>query len=93
MATYNAEWFISQQIDSILQQKHVEVTLIISDDRSSDRTPEILNQYSKQYSKVIVSVNINTRSSAKNFYSLQSILVMKKETFYQALVSIIALKS
>ena len=70
MATCNGERFISQQIDSILQQKHVEVTLIISDDRSSDRTPEILNQYSKQYSKVIVTTNQNTRSSAKNFYSL-----------------------
>lgn len=47
MSTYNGEKYIKEQIDSILDQKNVDVELIIRDDGSSDRTLAILEDYSK----------------------------------------------
>ena len=42
MSTYNGEKYLKEQIDSILAQKGVEITLYIRDDGSSDRTIEII---------------------------------------------------
>lgn len=46
MSTYNGERYIRQQIDSILGQQGVGVTLLVRDDGSSDGTLNILNEYS-----------------------------------------------
>lgn len=45
MPSYNAEAFISESIDSVLQQTYPNWELIITDDQSSDRTPEIIKSY------------------------------------------------
>ena len=45
MASYNGEKFIREQIDSILQQEGVDVSLVVRDDHSTDTTPEILREY------------------------------------------------
>lgn len=45
LATYNGEKYLKEQIDSILNQTHQNIHLIISDDSSQDRTTEILKQY------------------------------------------------
>ena len=45
MSSYNGERFIEEQIDSILHQKGVEVSLYIRDDGSTDGTGEILDRY------------------------------------------------
>lgn len=45
MASYNGEKFIREQIDSILRQEGVEVSLVVRDDHSTDSTPEILREY------------------------------------------------
>lgn len=45
MPSYNAEAFISQSIESVLQQTYPNWELIITDDQSSDRTPEIVKSY------------------------------------------------
>ena len=42
MSTYNGKRFLKEQIESILNQSGVEVTLVIRDDGSSDGTKEIL---------------------------------------------------
>ena len=42
MSSYNGEKFIKKQIDSILNQQNVEVSLLIRDDGSKDGTIEIL---------------------------------------------------
>ncbi|MES2800647.1 MAG: glycosyltransferase [Bacteroidota bacterium] len=44
MCTYNGEEFIAQQIQSILDQTHTDFRLIIIDDRSNDRTVEIIEE-------------------------------------------------
>ena len=45
MATYNGEKFLSKQLDSILNQKNVSVSILVRDDGSKDRTCNILNLY------------------------------------------------
>ena len=44
MATFNGEKYIKEQIDSILIQLKEEDELIISDDGSTDKTLEIINE-------------------------------------------------
>ena len=49
MSTYNGEKYIKEQIESILLQKtkeNVRVELLVRDDGSSDKTMEILKEYS-----------------------------------------------
>lgn len=54
MITYNHEPFISQAIEGIVNQKtDFEFELIISEDRSTDRTREICLEYQKKYPKII----------------------------------------
>lgn len=48
MSTYNGERFLCEQIDSILNQKDVEVNLLVRDDGSTDNTKAILQKYADQ---------------------------------------------
>lgn len=54
MPTYNQERYISQAIESVLNQKcDFKFRLIISDDCSSDATPDICLEYAKKYPETI----------------------------------------
>lgn len=53
MSTYNGEKYLSEQLDSVLSQKGVEVYVLIRDDGSTDDTISILDDYSQQYSNVV----------------------------------------
>ncbi len=45
MSTYNGEKYLKEQIDSILNQKEVKISLLVRDDGSTDNTHAILNKY------------------------------------------------
>ena len=45
LSSYNGEKYIKEQIDSILNQTLQNVSLLVRDDGSSDKTVEILKQY------------------------------------------------
>lgn len=47
MATYNGEQFIGEQLHSYIAQTRLPDELIISDDRSSDRTLEIIEEFAR----------------------------------------------
>ena len=49
VAAYNGEAYIEEQMDSILAQSQSGIHIVVSDDCSSDRTPEILDRYERQY--------------------------------------------
>ena len=68
LCSYNGEKYINQQIDSILSQTHKPSEIVVCDDGSTDRTPEILAEYQKQYPEIfrIYFNEINLRS-VKNF--------------------------
>lgn len=68
MSTYNGEKYIQEQIESLFDQKNVEVNLIIRDDGSSDNTLDIINRLEKIYSiEVIRGKNVGY---AKSFMQL-----------------------
>ena len=49
VSTYNGERFLRQQLDSIIGQQGVEVSILVRDDGSSDSTIQILDEYEKKY--------------------------------------------
>ncbi|MBU7554187.1 glycosyltransferase family 2 protein [Pediococcus ethanolidurans] len=49
LATYNGEKYLSQQLDSILQQTYSNWHLYIRDDGSNDGTPNIVKEYVEKY--------------------------------------------
>lgn len=74
LATYNGEDYIRQQLDSLLNQTHKKISILISDDQSTDRTPEIINEYKKKYPEQIQSlIHIKPSGSPQNnFFRLLS---------------------
>lgn len=69
MSTYNGEKYLKEQIDSILNQEDVEVSLLIRDDGSKDQTIKIIEEYVKQYNNVEFYQGENL-GSAKSFMDL-----------------------
>lgn len=55
MSTYNGERYIKEQLDSIFDQKDVEVRLFVRDDGSTDKTKEILKDYAGMHNLVDIS--------------------------------------
>ena len=49
MSTYNGEKYIRQQLDSIMNQTYANVSILVRDDGSSDKTVEILREYESRY--------------------------------------------
>lgn len=68
LCSYNGEKYIHQQIDSILNQTHRPSEIVVCDDGSTDRTPEILAEYQKQYPEIFrIHFNEINLRSVKNF--------------------------
>lgn len=70
MATYNGERYVAEQIDSILSQKGVDVTLLISDDGSVDGTCAICEGYAGCDSRVRFRKNPENKGLARNFMDM-----------------------
>ena len=52
LPTYNSGEFLRYAIDSILEQTFTDFELIISDDCSTDNTPEIIRSYLEKDSRI-----------------------------------------
>ena len=57
LPTYNGEKFISESIDSILNQTFKDWELIIVDDCSTDNTAALVDSYAKKYDRIHVIHN------------------------------------
>lgn len=69
MSTYNGEKYIKEQINSVLQQQgDFELDLYVRDDKSNDRTIEIINEYSKK--GMLYLINGTNLGPAKSFMEL-----------------------
>lgn len=59
MSTYNGSKFVEKQIESILTQKGVNLTLYVRDDGSKDDTVKILQVLAKKHNNIIISPEQN----------------------------------
>ena len=71
MATYNGLNWLPEQVNSILNQVNVVLTLYISDDGSSDGTCEIITKMAEDDPRIVLLSKVKRMGSAgKNFYRL-----------------------
>ncbi len=71
MATFNGEKYLREQIESIFNQKNCNVSVLVSDDCSSDNTVKLLNKLKNQYINIeIIRNKKKFKHSGQNFYSL-----------------------
>ncbi len=80
MSTYNGEKYLKEQLDSILNQQGVDVSLLIRDDGSTDKTRDILEEYSKN-KKITWYFGDNLKPAL----SFMDLINKTKETDYYAL--------
>ncbi len=62
LPTYNGEKYIRESIDSILSQTYTDWELIIVNDCSTDNTPKIIQQYSREDKRIrIINNSVNKK--------------------------------
>jgi len=57
LTSYNRENFIAEAIESVLAQTETDFELVICDDRSSDGTVDVINDYARRDSRIRFSIN------------------------------------
>jgi len=67
MATYNGENFIAAQLDSIIQQTHKNIEIVITDDASSDKTVQIIKNFQGKYPLIQLFINNVNSGITKTF--------------------------
>jgi len=74
LASYNGEKYIAEQIDSLLEQTEQNFKLYICDDKSTDNTYNIIEDYARRYpDKIFVSQNEKNLGGAKfNFIKMMT---------------------
>lgn len=70
MATYNGAKYVAEQIESILAQEKVNVSLLITDDGSTDRTAAICTEFSQRHPNIRFKRNTRNIGLASNFMSM-----------------------
>ncbi|ATC36126.1 glycosyltransferase [Elizabethkingia anophelis] len=82
LATYNGEKYIKEQIDSILNQEGVDVSVSIADDGSKDDTINIIKN---EYPNIEILINNpGTGSAANNFLKMIKTLDFNQDFEYVA---------
>src|ERR1700721_1865208 len=65
--TYNREPYLVQAIESVIRQTYENWELLISDNCSSDNTPEILQEYAKKDSRILYWQNEKNIGPGPNY--------------------------
>lgn len=71
MSTYNGERFLAEQIESLLRQSWENLEILIRDDGSKDKTPDILEEYGAKYNNIKVFLEENVGVSGSFFELLK----------------------
>ena len=66
LPTYNGEKYLGELLDSLLTQTHKNIRIIISDDCSTDSTPEILKEYQKKDNRIEIYLQEKNLRVVKN---------------------------
>lgn len=72
LASYDGQTHIEEQLNSVLNQSDVDASIVVSDDCSSDETPNILTGMASQYNHFVMLPNVRSGSAAQNFFRLLS---------------------
>jgi rhamnosyltransferase len=70
LASHNGSNWILEQVTSILDQVDVDISMVISDDCSTDDTGSLLKNYSNDSRVEVISPGSATGSAAQNFFWL-----------------------
>lgn len=71
LAAYNGEKYITQQLESIFSQTYQHFKLYIADDRSTDRTVEIIETFQNRFTgRIGLTVNDKQLGVVNNFETL-----------------------
>ena len=68
MATYNGANYLGEQLESIVGQTYKNISLLVSDDGSTDNTIDILKEYSKKIDIQIIK-NTGKHGAFVNFFN------------------------
>lgn len=80
LSAYNGEKYILEQLESIQQQKEVELSILIRDDESTDKTVTLLKDYAAVHANVQFYTGKNVGASA-SFFDLVEKADKKNEFF------------
>ena len=67
LCTYNGERFLAQQLETLVNQTYANLEIIAVDDRSTDNTLNILDEYAARYPKLTVYQNEYNKGFLRNF--------------------------
>lgn len=67
MTSFNGEKYIEAQLNSIINQSHKNIEIIICDDKSSDNTINIIKKYIQKFAFIQLHINKKNLGYAKNF--------------------------
>lgn len=67
LCTYNGARYLREQLDSLLAQTYEHIEIIAVDDRSTDDTLSILNEYKARDARLRVAANTKTIGVQNNF--------------------------
>lgn len=85
LGVYNGALYIREQIESVLSQSFKDWVLYIRDDASTDNTLEIIDQYARDYDKIIiVKDNKGNLGCNGNYFHLLSLIESKYYMFCNA---------
>ncbi len=84
MATYNGEKYVSEQVNSVLQNQDCDVYLHIFDDGSTDETIVILNKLKQIYPRhITIHQNEHNLGPTKNFlFGIREVMEQNQDAQY-----------
>lgn len=81
LSTYNGDKYLSEFLDSVMNQTYLNFELFIRDDGSTDKTVKILKQYKKKYNNIHLVLDGNNLGYPDCFYYLTD-CVSKNADYY-----------
>jgi glycosyltransferase involved in cell wall biosynthesis len=67
LPVYNGERYLARAIESVLTQTYTNIELIIADNHSTDRTPQIIESYAATDSRIKYYHHLENEGAAANF--------------------------
>lgn len=66
MPTWNSSKFVGESIESVLAQTYSNIELIITDDASTDSTPDVLREYAQRDPRVRIILNTTNGGAGRS---------------------------